>query len=48
MEHAKLLILYQMLTAIDFTVSYIFYEKFQLVGEKLNETYVIIGFEVID
>lgn len=47
LEHFKLLLLYQMLILIDFTVSYIFYDKFQQVGEKMNEIYVIIGFEVI-
>jgi hypothetical protein len=46
LEHFKLLLLYFILAIIDFTISYIFYDKFQLVGEKMNEIYVIIGFEV--
>ena len=46
LEHAKLLFLYNVLILIDFTISYIFYDKFSMVGEKINEIYVIIGFEV--
>jgi hypothetical protein len=46
LEHFKLLVLYAGLSVVDFTISYIFYDKFQIVGEKMNEIYVIIGFEV--
>ena len=45
-EHFKLLVLYNTLIIIDFTISYTFYDKFSLVGQKMNEIYVIIGFEV--
>ena len=31
---------------IDFIISYTFYEKFTSENEKMNEIYVIIGFEV--
>lgn len=47
MEHFKLLLLYSILIGFDFIISFIFYDKFTLEQEKLNETYVIIGFEVI-
>lgn len=46
LEHAKLLVLYNALIVIDFLVSYTFYEKFLMKGERMNEIYVIIGFEV--
>ncbi len=45
-EHAKLIVLYGILIMIDFTISYIFYDKFKATEEKMNEVYVIIGFEV--
>lgn len=47
LEHFKLFVLYNILIAIDFLISYTFYEKFSFVGERMNEIYVIIGFEVI-
>ena len=46
LEHFKLIVLYNILIVIDFIISYIFYDKFSLVGQKMNEIYVIIGFEV--
>jgi len=45
-EHVKLLILYAILVIIDFLISFTFYEKFLHKGERMNELYVIIGFEV--
>jgi hypothetical protein len=45
-DHARLLMLYGILIAIDFVITYAFYERFQMAGEKMNEIYVIIGFEV--
>jgi len=45
-DHLRLLVLYALLIAIDFTIAYAFYERFMLAGEKMNEIYVIIGFEV--
>ena len=47
-DHLRLLVLYSILITIDFTITYAFYERFQTAGEKMNEIYVIIGFEVID
>ena len=46
MEHFKLLLLYCLLICFDFTISFIFYDKFRMESEKMNEIYVIIGFEV--
>jgi hypothetical protein len=46
LEHFKLLFLYQVLIMIDFIISYTFYDKFTSENEKMNEIYVIIGFEV--
>ena len=45
-EHTKLLVLYHTLIVIDFLISLTFYEKFLKRGERMNEIYVIIGFEV--
>lgn len=45
-DHARLLALYGILIGIDFVITYAFYERFQMAGEKMNEIYVIIGFEV--
>ena len=45
-DHARLVALYTILIGIDFTITYAFYERFQIAGEKMNEIYVIIGFEV--
>ena len=45
-DHIRLLILYGVFIATDFTIAYAFYERFQTAGEKMNEIYVIIGFEV--
>lgn len=45
-DHARLLTLYTGLIATDFVVAFAFYERFQTAGEKMNEIYVIIGFEV--
>ncbi len=45
-DHLRLLLLFALLIAIDFTIAYAFYERFQNTGEKMNEIYVIIGFEV--
>eukprot|EP00347_Sterkiella_histriomuscorum_P024413 403331202 len=44
-EHAKLMVLYNFLIVIDFLISFTFYEKFLMKGERMNEIYVIIGFE---
>lgn len=43
-----MLALYGILIGIDFVITYAFYERFQMAGEKMNEIYVIIGFEVSD
>jgi len=32
---------------IDFVVAYTFYDKFSLIGQKMNDIYVIIGFEFV-
>lgn len=45
-EHFKLIVLYNALMLIDFVVAYTFYDKFSLIGQKMNDIYVIIGFEV--
>ena len=45
-DHARLLVLYVILIFADFIIGYAFYERFQTGGEKMNEIYVIIGFEV--
>ena len=52
LEHFKLLFLYCILIGYDFTISFIFYDKFSSESlsnsenDKMNEIYVIIGFEV--
>ena len=45
-DHTRLIVLYGLLVGIDFTIAYAFYERFQTTAEKMNEIYVIIGFEV--
>ena len=45
-DHLRLLVLYAILIVIDFVIAFAFYERFQTAGEKMNEIYVIIGFEV--
>ena len=45
-EHARLILLYGILIMFDFSVAYAFYERFQIPGDKLNEIFVFIGFEV--
>jgi hypothetical protein len=45
-EHSRILFVYGMLIMFDFSVAHAFYERFQVAGEKLNEIFVFIGFEV--
>jgi hypothetical protein len=45
-EHLRLMILYAVLIVVDFSVAHAFYERFQVAGEKINEIFVFIGFEV--
>ena len=45
-EHFKLMVLYNALMLVDFVIAYTFYDKFSLLGQKMNDIYVIIGFEV--
>ena len=45
-EHARIVIVYGALIMVDFAVAHAFYERFQVAGEKLNEIFVFIGFEV--
>jgi len=45
-DHARLLVLYVILIFADFIIAYAFYDRFKTGGEKMNEIYVIIGFEV--
>ncbi len=47
-DHARLLVLYVILIIADFIIGYAFYERFQTGSEKMNEIYVIIGFEVTE
>lgn len=45
-EHFRLIIFYSLLIVVDLIVANSFYEQFYITGEKMNEIYVIIGFEV--
>ena len=44
--HVKLLVLYKMLIAFDGLIFYVFCVQFFRIGNKIDDIYIMIGFEV--